>query len=218
LSAREVYDKMRDLSSERGGTHAYTEETDPGHIYRMPELGVLKRDLRDETPDAQRFQEIRFLKRSGGAIQYEEEWQGLQTQTVLRVCISRTRYLNSVLPCQESINAIRHMQNALWEYEARAFRRKIQALNREQPAHEEDIPIPFSPMDCEAEGLGADGHMPWLESAMLYIANVGWSDYQPWDSFWFSAEGPPKKRAELTPEQLAITRFYEMGIPKLGDA
>jgi hypothetical protein len=211
-TSRDVYDNMRDLSADRGGGHVETKIIDPGHVYAMPQLGVLKRDPYDDS----RFQEMRFLKRSGGAIQYEDEWDGLQTQTVMRVLIDRTRYLYNVLPCDESLRAIRHLQNALWEYEARAFRRKIQSLNREQPAHEENILIPFSPMECETHPLGRDGHLSWLESAMLYRVNIGMMDYEPWDEFWATAEGPPLRRDQLTPEQRRITRLYELGIPKVG--
>jgi hypothetical protein len=191
-TAKDIYDNLRDQSAEAGGSHVGTQIVDPGHVYMMPELGVLRRDPHDVS----RYQEMRFLKRSGGAIQYEEEWDGLQAQTVIRVLIDRTRYLYDVLPCRESLRAIRYLQNALWEYEARAFRRKIQSLNREQPAHEEDIPIPFGPMECETHELGRDGHLCWLESAMLYRINFGAMDYEPWDEFWFSAE--------------------ELGIPKVG--
>jgi hypothetical protein len=68
--------------------------------------------------------------------------------------IKRTRYLNSVLPCSETQNAVRWLQNTIWEYEARAFRRKIQDLNRQQPMHYERIPVPFSPMECETQRTG----------------------------------------------------------------
>lgn len=211
-TSNQIFDNIFDLDARRGGHHVTTRIDDPGHVYRMPELGVLGRDPEDSS----RYQEMRFLKRSGGAIQYEEEWGGVQTQTVIRVLIDRTRYLNNVLPCRESENAIRHLQNALWEYEARAFRRKIQSLNREQPAHDEDIPIPFSPMACENHILGRDGHLCWLESAMLYRMTVGMEDYEPWDEFWLSADGPPVKRDQLTMVQKKVVSLYEMGIPALG--
>ncbi len=212
MAEHSILEKLRDQDASRGGTHSSYQVLDDGHVYRMPNLGVLQRD----EFDPERHQELRFLKRSGGAIQYAEEFGGLQTQTVMRVLIDRTRYLYNVLPCQESLRSIRYLQNALWEYEARAFRRKIQALNREQPAHVEDIPIPFSPMDCETHSLGADGHLNWLEAALLYRLTFGMTDYEPWDSFWLSAEGPPVSRAELTDAQRKVVRLYEMGIPEVG--
>lgn len=195
-----VYQKMRDL--ELNPPPSIIEE-DEGHIYLLNELG------------SNNYQRLVHIKRSGGAIQYKKEWPGVQTQTVLRAEIMRTRYLYKVLPCGETARAIRYLQNALWEFEARAFRRKIQDLNRKQPIHYEDIPVPFSPMDCETHPLGWDGHLCWLEAAQLYVANIGWSDYESWNEFWFNAEGPPRDRESLTLTQKQLVKYYEIGFPKV---
>jgi hypothetical protein len=100
------------------------EVIDPGHVYNLRQLGT------DEKV------ELRF-KRSGGAIKYDEEWPGLQVQEVLRALIDRTQYLYDVLPCNESSDALWHLRMALWAYEARAHRRKMEEVNREQPAHDD---------------------------------------------------------------------------------
>lgn len=101
-------------------------ERDEGHVYDLAQLG------NDEAHT------LRFIKRSGGAIQYDEEWAGLQTQEVTRALIRRTLYLNSIIPCHESENAIWNYRMALWEYEARAYRRKLKHVNRKDGTHPDD--------------------------------------------------------------------------------
>lgn len=100
-------------------------EIDPGHIYRLWQLGS------DEEI------EVKFPKRSGGAIQYPEEWPGVQSQEFYRMLIKRTLYLNSIIECNESHSAIWHSRSALWEYEARAWRRKQEKKNRKSPQHDD---------------------------------------------------------------------------------
>jgi hypothetical protein len=130
---------------------------DPGHVYELAQLGG-------------GTQTLKFVKRSGGAVTYAEEWVGVQTQEVLRALIERTKYLNSVLPCAESEDAVWHLRMVLWLYEARAYRRKTEALNRKEPAHDDserlrswrDNPandVPFSEHDIELRPTGPDGHI-----------------------------------------------------------
>ena len=59
---------------------------DPGHVYDQWQLGS------DE------HQRITFVKRSGGAIQYDDEHPGVQVQEVLRVLIDRSKYLDDIIP------------------------------------------------------------------------------------------------------------------------
>lgn len=130
---------------------------DPGHVYEMWCLGG-------------GTQTLRFVKRSGGAVKYAEEWAGLQTQEVLRALIDRTQYLYDVLPCNETADALWHLRMALWSYEARAYRRKQASVNRLQPAHDDtarlrpwrDDPaadVPFNEHNIEQRPIGADGHI-----------------------------------------------------------
>lgn len=98
---------------------------DDGHIYQLDNVGT-------DTGT----QIIKFRKRSGGAIQYHEEWDGLSTQEVLRSIIKRTIYLNNIIECMESDTSIWHLRMALWEYEARAWRRKIDKVNRKEGFHD----------------------------------------------------------------------------------
>jgi hypothetical protein len=131
---------------------------DDGHIYSLRQLGT------DEET------KIKFVKRSGGAVQYEEEWAGLQTQEVIRALIFRTQYLNNIISCNESEAAIWHLRMALFEYEARAYRRKQEELNRKQPQHddtqrpkpwhENDFDdVPFNEHEIELRPIGNDGHI-----------------------------------------------------------
>lgn len=130
---------------------------DPGHIYELRQLG------NDET------QMLRFIKRSGGAVQYPEEWAGLQTQEVLRALIDRTHYLNGILACKETQEAIKHLRMALYWYEARALRRKRSQTNRTTLDHNDAmtpvyypkyaLDIPFTEEDIELYPIGEDGHI-----------------------------------------------------------
>lgn len=146
-------------------------EVDPGHIYELSQLG------------AEQTQSLRFIKRSGGAISYDEEWAGVQTQEVLRALIYRTQYLYSIIPCLESENAVWHLRMCLWEYEARAYRRKLSEHNRKDGHHPEgprtklwrnliaeDIPFGITDIPCLIDGIehvydiedvpiGEDGHL-----------------------------------------------------------
>lgn len=131
---------------------------DPGHHYILPQLGT------DYTVD------LIFVKRSGGAVQYDHQHPGLQTQSVIRALIDRSKYLNSIIPCKETEDAIWALREALYAYEARAYRRKMQKLNRKAPNHDDDYDlkawrerrsddIPFGIDKIEELPIGDDGHI-----------------------------------------------------------
>jgi len=129
---------------------------DPGHIYLLKGLGGGD-------------QELTFIKRSGGAIEYDEEWPGVQTQEVLRALIDRTQYLNAVLPCKETEDAVYYLRMALFMYELRAWRRKQEAVNRHAPEHDDTerprpwrkhpFEAPFGEYRIELRPTGPDGHI-----------------------------------------------------------
>jgi hypothetical protein len=130
---------------------------DPGHIYELSQLGDNEK------------QYLKFIKRSGGAVVYEQEWSGLQSQEVLRALIDRTKYLNSVLPCKETDEIIKHLQMALYWYEVRALRRKRSQTNRTTNDHDDMLTPEYSPQhapdisftekDIEMHLTGEDGHI-----------------------------------------------------------
>jgi hypothetical protein len=130
---------------------------DPGHVYELKQLG----DNNTQT--------LKFIKRSGGAVQYDQEWAGLQTQEVLRALIDRTKYLDTVLECKETKEAIKHLQMALYWYEVRALRRKRSQTNRTTFDHDDSVTpeyhpeyasdIPFTEQDIELHTTGEDGHI-----------------------------------------------------------
>ena len=131
---------------------------DPGHVYELDNLGF------------RGTQTIRFVKRSGGAATHDEEWDGLQTQEVIRALIDRTEYLDAILPCAESDRAAYHLRMALFEYEARAYRRKQEGKNRRIPEHDdterprpwrdrEYNDVPFNEDGIELRPVGPDGHI-----------------------------------------------------------
>lgn len=131
---------------------------DPGHVYDLWQLG-------SEAP-----QRLTHVKRSGGAVTYSEEWPGVQTQEVLRAEIDRCKYLNSIIDCVETLDAIWHLRMALFMFEVRAWRRKQEGLNRQQPEHDDtaharpwrDPPyadVPFTEFEIELRPIGPDGHI-----------------------------------------------------------
>jgi hypothetical protein len=130
---------------------------DPGHLYEVPNL------------EAEGTQQIRFIKRNSDMVQRDEEYAGTNTQEVIRVLIDRTKYLNTVGYCEETANAVSWLQMALYEYEARAWRRKQQKLNkRAKPQAETDglnayrdayRDVPFTSVGIEDLPTGPDGHV-----------------------------------------------------------
>jgi hypothetical protein len=201
---------------------------DPGHIYHL--------DPVNNNPPVV----LKFVKRSGGAVTYTEEWPGIQTQAVMRaviehlrllfvnphrqrlydlwqlgsdepqtivigsddtvgdildVLIDRSIYLNHILSCVETLDAIQWMMDAkdflvsdhhddetnyshaihsvrmaLWCYEARAYRRKKEQVNRLHPSHNDSVrpkpwraqlceDVPFNDVGIEKIPIGPDGHI-----------------------------------------------------------
>lgn len=131
---------------------------DEGHIYQVKDF-----QYKPLT------QKIIFIKRSGGAIQYEEEWPGLQTQEVCRALI----HLFMQNRCHWDLSDL--TRQILWQYEARAYRRKLQEFNRLSPEHETTL-FPYDWETIDKWQIGDDGHIPFLESEILYYATYGGCD------------------------------------------
>lgn len=128
---------------------------DPGHIYECNQLGG-------------GTQIITFVKRSSDAVTYDTNWAGLQTQEVLRALIDRTKFVNSILPCNETQEALYRLRLAFYWYEVRAYRRKQAKMNRTALAHDDESlykrgeypkDIPFTEVDIEFYEVGDDGHI-----------------------------------------------------------
>jgi len=130
----------------------------PGHHYLLDQLGTIRRTG------------LRFLRRSGKTIKHESEWPGLQTQEVLRALIDRTLYLNELIPCVETQDALYHLRMALYMYEVRAYRRKMDKVNRQDGDHDDSErphpwrerdfeDVPFNEQDIEVRPVGPDGHI-----------------------------------------------------------
>ena len=129
---------------------------EPGHVYELPNL---------EHPGNQI---LTFIKRSSKAIDYgDTEHPGTNTQSVCRALIERTFYLDSIIPAPENMNVIYFLRMVIYEYEARAYLRKQQKLNKESGAHTEQdtnthrdgYNVPFSEYEIEKLPLGEDGHI-----------------------------------------------------------
>ncbi len=149
---------------------------DDGHIYEM---------MVGRTAVAS----VTFVKRSGGAVSYAEEWPGLQTQEVLRALIDR------LMLHREHWEAADLCRMALWEYEARAYRRKRQEHNRARPEHRETV-FPYSWQDIESRDIGDDGHIPFIESEIIYYGLFGGADPIPGADPFTVETDPVYQRAE----------------------
>jgi len=134
---------------QRGHPHAI----EPGHLYMVPHVGH---------DDSSGFQFLKFLKRSGGSVQHENEHEGTNVQSVLRVLIDRTKYLDGLVPCVENKDVILHLRMALLAYEGRAYRRKLDKVNRGSVEHESfrerNKDLPF-----DEGGYKDDPEMPGIE-------------------------------------------------------
>ena len=65
----------------------------------------------------------------------EADPTGLRPETVLKQCLRRIKYLNTVLPCFENKRIMRHLEMALiWE-ERRNKRRKDQNVQHTMEKH-----------------------------------------------------------------------------------
>ncbi len=132
---------------------------EPGHIYELPHLESLGHEL------------LTFIRRSSRAIQHPTEHEGTNVQEVLRVLIDRTQYLDNIIDAVENDDAVYHLRMALLCYEGRAFRRKVDKLNREADEHtsfrERDRDLPFTvdgyvggpDIGIEKLPVGEDGHI-----------------------------------------------------------
>lgn len=131
----------------------------PGHLYEVPYL------------ESQGSLLVRFIRRSSDMVQHPLDWPGINTQELIRVVIDRTEYLHGIGPCDESANAVYWLTMGLYEYEARAWRRKQQHLNKKAEPQastaEVDISrqfyqdVPFTPQEVLDLPVGRDGHVIW---------------------------------------------------------
>lgn len=114
---------------------------------------------------------------------------------IIDVLIDRSWYLNRIIECAETqdacawfemaktdlyddnvenyqryLNAMQNIRMALWCYEAKAYRRKQEHVNREQPTHDDTArprswryhqceDVPFNEDDIEQRPIGNDGHI-----------------------------------------------------------
>jgi hypothetical protein len=135
---------------------------EPGHVYTMDTIDS-RGSLEPQT--------VRFLRRSSSLIQHPYEAEGTNTQELLRVAIDRTKYLDRIQPCSENEDILFCLRHALFLYEARAYRRKINKVNKGQGAHLEgsetfkDVPFDVRNHDMETSQwieelpTGPDGHI-----------------------------------------------------------
>jgi hypothetical protein len=124
---------------------------DEGHKYELDHV------------DSDGHETVTFIKRSGEHIKHDDEYPGTNSQELLRVLIDRTKYLNDQLTCDESGDIIYYLRQALFIYEARAYRRKQQGHNRKDINHEANgeryKDIPFVEWNIELLPTEKDGHI-----------------------------------------------------------
>lgn len=80
---------------------------------------------------------LAFIRRSGGAVKYDREWAGLQSQEVMRMLIHRLRSIDREYGRPLFSQELYFIRNALYMYEVRAQRRKAERVNRERPSHDD---------------------------------------------------------------------------------
>jgi hypothetical protein len=134
---------------------------DPGHIYRLKSATGAMHD-------------ITFVKSSSGAVKYEQEWPGIQSQELIRALIDRVETLyceNSSLDDLSWVETtVCFLEQTLFMYEVRAWRRKQAEVNKKSPPHPEgDHPrerrlrsfpdVPFDYEGIEFLPIGDDGHV-----------------------------------------------------------
>jgi hypothetical protein len=132
---------------------------EPGHVYDLPHL------------DSAGAERLTFIRRSSAAIQHPSEHTGTNTQSVLRALIDRTLFLDGVISSVENDDAVHYLRMALLCYEGRAYRRKVERLNRQEGRHagfrERDRDLPFTDLGyvggpnvgIENLPVGPDGHI-----------------------------------------------------------
>lgn len=154
------------------------EVIDPGHVYWIPNL-----ESRVRPEWAKRLgcwlavrltwlfggQAVVFIKRSSKMVQHLEEHPGSNTQEYFRVTIDRSKYLDALGHSDETMDTVYYLSMALWCYEARAYRRKQQKLNKQAQGQAEMgssnatrdgwDDVPFSELDIEHRPVGSDGHI-----------------------------------------------------------
>lgn len=122
-----------------------------GHKYLLPHL------------ESEGHETLTFIRRTSEAIDYgDAEHPGTNTQEVIRALIDRTLYLNEVLPAVETLDAVYYLRMALFCYEARAYRRKQEGINKGSEVNdyvERYKDIPFNEQDIELKPTGKDGHI-----------------------------------------------------------
>lgn len=136
-----------------------------GHVYVLEQI---------EPKGEMLPQIVRFIKRSSNVVTHPYEQEGTITQEILRVAIDRTKYLNSLQPCEENEDCLFHLRHALLCYEARAWRLKQEKVNNGQGKHQsgperfKDIPFgianyvepdPYPKVYIEDLPIGSDGHI-----------------------------------------------------------
>ena len=134
-----------------GDRQSFMEVIDEGHKYQLSHV---------ESDD---YETVTFIKRSGKQIKHDNEYSGTNSQECIRMLIDRTKYLNDQLYCEESEDIIYYLRQALFIYEARAYRRKMQKQNRRDNEHDKTAErykdVPFTEWEIELLPTGKDGHI-----------------------------------------------------------
>ena len=113
---------------------------------------------------------INFIKRNAGKFIYSDQHDGIQSQELIRTIICHLEFILIDITTQEIEDLINNFRMVLFLYEARAYRRKIEKVNREEGSHQENQTsdtyrvltyhdVPFSSNHIEILKTGSDGHI-----------------------------------------------------------
>jgi len=135
---------------------------DEGHVYEFGNGKPANRQV------------LTFVKRSSKAVQYPKEWPGTQSQEVMRMLIYHVAEERANRREEFSLEGFapeEYLQHAIYQYEARAYRRHTQRVNREKEPHEalsdgkdlrdygHYLDVPFEPDYVDLLPTRDDGHV-----------------------------------------------------------
>jgi hypothetical protein len=116
-------------------------------------------------PPKAKDRQLVFIRRSGGAVTYESEWPGLQSQEVIRMLIGRMRHIGRYLGRHSVKMIVWTLRMSLSSYELRAERRKNERVNRQSDNHDDCVRYKpwrhdyFLSSTIENMKIGDDGHI-----------------------------------------------------------
>jgi hypothetical protein len=151
--SRDELELLTEQVSKKEAVAYATFEKVKGHIYNI------------SGPAKTRDRQLIFIRRSGGAISYDREWPGIQSQEIIRMLIARIKHLGRYLDKKSVEMIVWTLRMTLFCYEFRAKRRKEEEVNRKADDHDDGERYKPWRHDYFLDGtienmkVGTDGHI-----------------------------------------------------------